>query len=252
MKYYIGTAGFMVGQKSWMKMDQLNCIEINSTFYHLPSMNVVSCWSKYPENVKISIKVSKYITHTKRLKDVESHWKIFWERIQPCENKILSVLFQLPPSFMYTEVNMNRILDIKRYFPINIHMVIEFRNKSWLTQYVYQKMEDIGIIISGTYIQRGPRTTNWLGDMPSGINFGNPSDKIGYMRIHGMKGYKGELTPGQLLDLYKKINISNIKNQIIIFNNTFFKDKKYSTMINNIQIKYAAIYNAVSMKLITE
>jgi uncharacterized protein YecE (DUF72 family) len=248
MNHYVGTAGFMLGKKSWMKIDELNCIEINSTFYHLPSTNIVSSWSNYPENVKISIKASKYITHTKRLKDVESHWNTFWERIQPCQNKILSVLFQLPPSFMYSEVNMKRIMDIKKYFPININMVVEFRNKSWLTEYVYQRMEDMAIIICGTYIQRSPRTTNWLGDMPAGLNFGNVFDKIGYMRIHGMKGYKGELTQEQLVDLYKKIKISNIKNQIIIFNNTFFKNKSHTIRINNVEIKYAAVYNAVLMK----
>jgi len=130
-------------------------------------------------------------------------------------------------------------------------MVVEFRNKSWLTEYVYQRMEDMAIIICGTYIQRSPRTTNWLGDMPAGLNFGNVFDKIGYMRIHGMKGYKGELTQEQLVDLYKKIKISNIKNQIIIFNNTFFKNKSHTIRINNVEIKYAAVYNAVLMKRLT-
>ena len=251
MEYYIGTAGFMIGKKSWMQLNVLNCIEINSTFYHLPNDKMVSSWREYPENIKISIKVSKYITHTKRLKDVESYWTTFWERIKPCENKIISILFQLPPSFTYSEVNLNRILAIKQYFPTNMNMVIEFRNKSWLSQYVYQKLESSGIIICGTYIQRGPRTTNWLGDMPNGANFGNVFDKIGYIRIHGMKGYKGELSQEQLVELYKKIKISNTKQQIIIFNNTFFKDRNQMVLINNIQIKYAAIHNAVSMKLVT-
>ena len=54
-----------------------------------------------------------------------------------------------------------------------------------------------------------------------------------------------------LLKVYKKIKISNIKNQIIIFNNTFFKNKSHTIRINNVEIKYAAVYNAVLMKRLT-
>ena len=36
-QWYTGTSGFMVGQKTWLSLPGLNCIEINATFYKLPS-----------------------------------------------------------------------------------------------------------------------------------------------------------------------------------------------------------------------
>ena len=251
MRTLIGTSGFMIGKQKWLKIEGLNCIEINSTFYHLPSDKIIKSWLEYPEHIKISFKAPKYITHTKRLNDVKESWELFWEKIKVCGDKIISVLFQLPPSFAYNEINMNRILIMKEYLPNNINIVIEFRNKSWLTQYVYSKMESSRIIICATYIyksnpsNKNHNDSNWLGDMPSGLNFGNPFDDIAYMRVHGMKGYKGELNDKQLLDIYNKLKIGGTKKHIIIiFNNVFFKNKSKFELINKEPIKYAAVCNA--------
>ena len=89
MSYLNGTAGFMIGSKKWFELD-LNCIEINTTFYRLPSETLVKAWNNYPTNVKLSIKASKYITHIKRLKDVKEAWDILWNKIQCCREKIVT------------------------------------------------------------------------------------------------------------------------------------------------------------------
>ena len=84
--------------------------------------------------------------------------------------------------------------------------------------------------------------------MPSGFNFGNPDGNISYMRIHGMKGYRGELSETELRDLYKRIKIGNQKQHIIIFNNSFFKNRNHTETINGNSIGYAALYNALQMR----
>ena len=70
-KYQIGTSGFMVSQSQWLGFKCLNCIEINGTFYRLPSPATVEKWRAFPPHMGIVIKASKYITHIKRLKDVK-------------------------------------------------------------------------------------------------------------------------------------------------------------------------------------
>ena len=82
-KYQIGTSGFMVTRTQWISLECLNCIEINSTFYSLPTAKIVSNWSELPERVSFVIKASKYITHVKRLKDVRDAWNKLWGRITP-------------------------------------------------------------------------------------------------------------------------------------------------------------------------
>ena len=251
MTYLTGTAGFMVGSKKWFELD-LNCIEINTTFYRLPTETLVKAWNNYPSNVKLSIKASKYITHIKRLKDVKEAWDTLWNKIQCCREKIVSILFQLPPSFNFSEMNLSRIRELKEYFPKDINMIIEFRNKSWINPYVYNEMDKYKINICGTYIIKDEKTPNWVGTMPNGLNFGNPNSDISYMRIHGQKGFKGELTDEQMRDMYNKNKLGNKKKyNIIIFNNTFFKNRNKTVLIKNHNIKYAAVYNAFKMKEIT-
>jgi len=246
-KYCIGTAGFMIGGIKWLRLKTMNCIEVNSTFYRNPSVNTVKSWLNYPENVKLSIKVPKYITHIKRLNDVKSAWTMLWNTLEPCKGKIIAILFQLPPSFAYTMNTLQRIKDLKEYLPKDMNIVFEFRNSTWITQTIYDEIDKLNIIISGTYLKK-EENSNWIGDMPSGFNFGNPDGNISYMRIHGMKGYIGALSETELHELYKRIQISNQKKHVIIFNNTFFKKRDRREIINDNSISYAAIYNAGQMR----
>ena len=55
-KYQVGTSGFMISKGNWLKLQCLNCIEINGTFYRLPSDSTIEKWKTLPENVSIVIK----------------------------------------------------------------------------------------------------------------------------------------------------------------------------------------------------
>ena len=63
MEVWVKAAGFMISQKQWFALNILNCIEINSTFYGLPTKKSITNWNKFPDNVSKVVKVSKYITH---------------------------------------------------------------------------------------------------------------------------------------------------------------------------------------------
>src|SRR4051794_30223960 len=77
-------------------------VEINSTFYRLASRDAVARWlTQTPEDFVFAPKISRYITHMKRLSDMEQAVERFYERIEPLAEspKMGPVLWQLPENF---------------------------------------------------------------------------------------------------------------------------------------------------------
>ena len=74
-------------------------VEIDSTFYRIPSSFMVSNWNKRtPDNFRFAVKFPKVVTHDKRLKDVEKDIERFYDVTEPIYDKILVFLLQLLPS----------------------------------------------------------------------------------------------------------------------------------------------------------
>lgn len=243
-KYQVGTSGFMVSRSQWLSLECLNCIEINSTFYNLPTPKVVDNWKALPDRVSFVIKASKYITHLKRLNDVKEAWNKLWTSISPLGKKLKAVLFQLPPSFGYSDVNLGRIKAMQAYIPKGIDIVFEFRNDTWFVPSTYEVFRKSKWCVAATYIQK-KTGTSWMGTMPGGLNLPPRTAAFNYLRIHGARGYKGALTEGQLSDLRKALRKQKSSETYVMFNNTFFDPRSRSCTINDKKIKYAAVCNAV-------
>lgn len=94
---YIGTSGW--SYEHWKEMfypeglkpagwlhyysDFFSTVEINTTFYHTPKQKTVENWySAVPENFFFSIKINRYISHLKRLKDCNKILKIFYSLLK--------------------------------------------------------------------------------------------------------------------------------------------------------------------------
>jgi len=244
-KYQVGTSGFMISKTNWLKLQCLNCIEINGTFYRLPSDSTIEKWKTLPENVSIVIKASRYITHMKRLKDVKGAWEKLWKQIKPLGKKLKAVLFQLPPSFDYKPENLQRIADMKKYIPKDLNIVFEFRNKSWFIDDVYDQFKKMKWCIAGTYIQKKESTTYWMGNMPAGLNLPPRTAPFNYLRIHGDRGYRGSLDGSQLRKIKNLLNRQKGAENFVMFNNTFFDSRSKYCMTDGIKIKYAAVCNAI-------
>src|SRR6185369_11896245 len=76
-----------------------------------------------------SVKTSKYITHNLKLKDSKATINEFQDLIlNGLGDKLTCFLFQLPPSFQYTEENLARVIE---NIPHKPHNVVEFRHISW-------------------------------------------------------------------------------------------------------------------------
>ena len=72
--------------------------EINASFYRLPSEETVLKWTEVvPENFLFSPKMSRYLTHMKKLRDPEEPLERFFSVFHHMKKKIGPVLLQLPP-----------------------------------------------------------------------------------------------------------------------------------------------------------
>ena len=242
-KYQIGTSGFMVSRALWTSLPCLNCIEINSTFYHLPQASTVESWKTLPPQVGVVIKASKYITHQKRLHDAREAWEKLWALIQPLGSRLRCVLFQLPPSFHCNETNIDRVTAMREYLPSSLPVAFEFRDISWFVEPVYEKMRHANFCMVGTFIKKA-EGAKWLGSMPKGLLMPPLTSNISYLRVHGGRGYRGSLTQAQLGEIRSALASNGAQRSFVMFNNTFFDRRGQYCEAAGKKVKYAAVCNA--------
>ena len=230
-KYQIGTSGFMVSQKKWSELPCLNCIEINGSFYRIPTDKMIQNLLNLPKNINFIIKASRYITHTKRLKDVKEAWDKLFSQINKLGLRLKCILIQLPPSFINNDTNIERLKIMEKYLPKKYQYAVEFRNISWFEESTYKLFKTFKWAIVGTFIIKNKN--NWLGTMENGITLPPLTSNFNYMRIHGKAKYKGSLSDSQLIDIKNKMQNQNSKISYIMFNNTFFDNRGQYCKYNN-------------------
>src|SRR4051812_29885930 len=109
---WIGTSGWVYKHwadtfypHDWPKTQQFNfyttqfpTVEINATFYRLPSETMAEGWrNKAPNGFLFAVKGSRYITHLKKLAEPEEGLKNYFDRIAALRERTGPILWQLPP-----------------------------------------------------------------------------------------------------------------------------------------------------------
>jgi uncharacterized protein YecE (DUF72 family) len=81
----------------------LNSIEINGTFYSLQRPNSYRTWHEQtPDDFVFSLKGGRFITHMKRLKDIDSALaNYFASGVLLLKQKLGPILWQFPPNFRF-------------------------------------------------------------------------------------------------------------------------------------------------------
>jgi uncharacterized protein YecE (DUF72 family) len=81
----------------------VNSIEINGTFYALQKPESYRKWfEETPDDFVFSVKGNRFLTHIKRLRDVEGPLSNFLASgVLALEEKLGPILWQLPPNFRY-------------------------------------------------------------------------------------------------------------------------------------------------------
>jgi uncharacterized protein YecE (DUF72 family) len=118
-------------------------VEVNNTFYRLPRREAVARWvEQTPVGFRFAVKMSRYITHLKRLTDLEDGLGRFYERIEPLVRspKLGPVLWQLPPNFKRNDERLAATLEA---LPPGRH-AFEFREPSWYADEVYAALRARG------------------------------------------------------------------------------------------------------------
>jgi uncharacterized protein YecE (DUF72 family) len=121
-------------------------VEVNTTFYRLPTRSAVAGWvERTPKSFLFTVKASRYLTHIKRLTDMESGVARFYERIEPLvqSGKLGPVLWQLPATFRR---NDERLASALEHLPEGRHC-FEFRHESWFEDDVYALLRKRGVAL---------------------------------------------------------------------------------------------------------
>lgn len=127
--------------------DHFDTVELNVTFYRLPSKASFESWKKRsPRNFLFTLKGSRYITHLKRLKDPADSLRVFYDQARPLIPKTACVLWQLPPHF---HLNLERLrafiaLLKRRRGPRH---AFEFRHESWFVADIFEMLSKAGMSI---------------------------------------------------------------------------------------------------------
>src|SRR3954466_9979948 len=91
-------------QRDWLEVyaREFRTVEVNATFYRLPNRDAVARWAEQvPPGFVFTVKVSRYLTHMKRLTTAPAGMRPLNERIEPIVERgcLGPLLWQLPPNF---------------------------------------------------------------------------------------------------------------------------------------------------------
>lgn len=156
MKLRIGTSGY--SYEDWRDVfyppglpkgkmldyysQKFNCVEVNSTYYAIPSPVVFSRMNeKTPDDFGFVVKVHQTTTHQRPLQDDSLHQ--LRDAVRPLmeSQKFSGFLAQFPYSFKNTPENRNYLINIRHNLE-NIPLFVEFRNWTWDREETYQVLRE--------------------------------------------------------------------------------------------------------------
>jgi uncharacterized protein YecE (DUF72 family) len=145
MKIYVGTSGYSYkewkgkfypekippGQMLHYYAERLSVVEINNTFYHMPTTSVLLSWmEQVPADFLFAVKAPQVITHLKRLRNVDAETYHLVRTLSVLDRKLGPTLFQFPGSFRADTDVLHNFLNL---IPADMLCAFEFRSPSWMT-----------------------------------------------------------------------------------------------------------------------
>ncbi|HWB28666.1 MAG TPA: DUF72 domain-containing protein [Chitinophagaceae bacterium] len=231
---YIGTSGW--SYKDWKGLfyppelkstewltffsNTFKITEINSSFYHLPLKKTVTGWvNKVPADFKFCPKISRYLTHIKRLKDAEEPLERFFSVFSPMKDKMGPVLVQLPPSLKFDSGLAQEFYKILHSKYNDYSFALEARHESWLQKDSLKLMGDYDIAFVVAQSGKGFPYAEVV------------TAKNIYVRFHGPKElYASSYSDSMLADFAGRFKKWHKAGHIIW---AFFNNDYYGYAINN-------------------
>ena len=217
-QFRVGTSGFQydhwrgifypstLAKKNWFAFyaNQFDTVEINNTFYRLPSAETFTSWrNQAPPRFCYVLKFSRYGSHLKRLKEPRATINKFLRNARRLRTTLGPILVQLPPKW---DVDVERLRGFLNATSRSIRWAFEFRDQRWLSEDVYAILQRHNAALCiHDMIENHPRrlTANWT-----------------YLRFHG-DHYSGNYSSHSLKQQARWINqqLADGKDVFAYFNN---------------------------------
>jgi uncharacterized protein YecE (DUF72 family) len=182
-------------QRKWLARyaEVLDTVEVNTTFYRLPSLDAVRGWvQQTPPGFTFAVKSSRYLTHIKRLTDMERGVGRLLERLEPltATPKMGPMLWQLPGNFRRDDERLAFALE---RLPPGRH-AFEFRHESWFADEVLAALRARGVGLTiGDHPERPWQPHELTAD-------------FSFVRLHyGHRGRRGNYSASELDEWAKEL-----------------------------------------------
>ena len=249
MEIYVGCCGFSVSKRKYFSL--FDAVELQDTFYNPPNIERLRrLRGEAPENFRFSMKAWQAITHPPSMRTwrrskikipsevrdkygflriTDENFKA-WGRIDEGANALGAkvVVVQLPPSFKFSEENLERIR--------------EFFRRVGHPNYL------VGIEVRGEWRTHGEALREVLERFQYLIHVTDPFrwepiklKEVAYFRLHGIGGkevnYRYKYSDRDLRRLKDYISglEGRVKEVYVLFNNIYMRDDalRFKDLINN-------------------
>jgi uncharacterized protein YecE (DUF72 family) len=215
----IGTSGYQydhwkgifypenLPKSRWLQhyLQHFNTVEINNTFYHLPSEKSFDQWREQAVPGFIyALKFSRYGSHMKKLKDPAEPIGRFVSLAKRLDVFLGPILLQLPPRW---QINAERLSSFLDTAPAGYRWAVEFRDSSWLHPDAYSVLrKHKAALCFHDLLENHPmeETAGWI-----------------YWRFHGTAGHAGNYSQPQLQAAAGRVNgyLARGMDVFVFFNN---------------------------------
>jgi uncharacterized protein YecE (DUF72 family) len=198
-----------LGKPRWLERyaEAFDTVEVNSTFYRLASRDAVARWvEQSPPDFVFAAKASRYLTHVRRLQEIEEGIERYYERIEPLVDagKLGPVVWQFPATFRRDDA---RLAGALRLLPPGRHC-FEFRHESWFAEPVYDLLRRHGAALVIADHPRWPfqareLTTDWT-----------------LVRLHhGHRGRRGNYSETEIEEWARRITDWRRRAEVLVYFN---------------------------------
>ncbi|HEY2141243.1 MAG TPA: DUF72 domain-containing protein [Solirubrobacteraceae bacterium] len=195
--------------RRWLERyaELFSTVEVNATFYRLIKREAVERWvEQTPADFLFAVKASRYLTHVKRLANMEEGVARFYERIEPLiqAKRLGPVLWQLPETFHRDDGRLTGALE---HLPAGRH-AFEFRHPSWFVSEVYELLRehDVALVIGDhpdRPFQTYEATAGWR-----------------YIRFHhGTRGRRGNYSQDELESWARRLRDWREQSELFVYFN---------------------------------
>lgn len=127
-------------------LTRFDCVELNSSFYNLPADKTVKGWlERTPETFRFCPKLSRFITHQKRLVDPGEALHRYFSTIRQMKARMGPILIQIPPGLKYDPSLTTDFLEILKAQYHDFQFAFEVRDQSWIQDEFFELLSAFGV-----------------------------------------------------------------------------------------------------------